>query len=899
MMLLYRRYIFRGISIAVITGLLLGLAWVTAPAAMNGLFLPLVERNWPVNTPMISPVVISELLYNPEGEEPEQEWIEIYHRGTGEIDLSEYKIGDEESQGSGEGMFKFPEGAHLAGGEIIVVANRSVLFEEKYGYKPDFELADSDPDVTEMVKYSNWADGSVNLSNGGDEVIILDGNDRISDAVSWGSSIFAFYPSVRLVSDGHSLERRPANVDSDRALDWVDQVEPDPGGVDFSWPTSTPRPSHTPTGTFTMTSTETSCPPIHLLISEVLFDPVDSSDPVGEWIELYNSGGSSLDMACVRVGDEEKWGDGEGMYRFPQEARLSPGDTIVIAYQATAFEALYDSSPDFEFSNSDPDVLDMERDSNWGQGSLNLSNGGDEVLLLNEDNWVIDAVSWGSSTFAFDPSISLVVNGHSLERRPADVDNDSATDWQDQPVPNPGQVDLTFRTGTPTLTQSSTPSPTSTQTPTITRTPTETLEPCGVADLLITEFLYDPLDSTDPDGEWLEIYNPENSQVNLACIKVGDEETQGGGESMLRFPNGAHLSGGEVLVVAYRASSFFSKYGFYPDYEVQDSSAFVQNLLNYSFWASGSMNLSNEGDDIILLDGEDHLSDSVSWGSSHYAFDPPVNLVDAGTSLERRPADRDTNTASDWVGQSDPHPGAIDLSEPTLTPSPIPTPTSTATRTPTLVPTRTSTPTRTITPTRTTTPTRTATPTRTTTFTSTPTMTKTPSGTLIINEILADPSHTLGDANGDGRANQVEDEFVELVNNLTTPMDISGWSIGDAIGTRHIFPQGSVVSPGCAVVVFGGGSPTGSFGNCLVQIASTGSLGLNDLGDVFYVWYPDGTEMASSTFGPEAGDNQSITRDPDIFGEEPFVKHSYATGSAGTPFSPGTLINGDPFTGCP
>jgi hypothetical protein len=108
-MLSYRRYILRGVSIAVITALLLGLAWVTAPAAMNGLFLPLVERNWPVNTPMISPIVISELLYNPEGEEPEQEWIEIYHRGTSEVDLGEYKIGDEESQGSGEGMFKFPE----------------------------------------------------------------------------------------------------------------------------------------------------------------------------------------------------------------------------------------------------------------------------------------------------------------------------------------------------------------------------------------------------------------------------------------------------------------------------------------------------------------------------------------------------------------------------------------------------------------------------------------------------------------------------------------------------------------------------------------------------------------------------------------------------------------------
>jgi hypothetical protein len=168
---------------------------------------------------------------------------------------------------------------------------------------------------------------------------------------------------------------------------------------------------------------------------------------------------------------------------------------------------------------------------------------------LNGDDWVVDAVSWGNQHL--HSILHFASPGRSFfGARPANLDNDSAMDWQDQPVPHPGQVDLTIPTGTPTLTQ------TSTQTPTITRTPTETLELCGAADLLVTELLYDPLDSTDPDGEWLEIYNPGNSQVNLACIKVGDEETQGGGEGLLRFPNGAHLAGGEVLVVANRPARF-------------------------------------------------------------------------------------------------------------------------------------------------------------------------------------------------------------------------------------------------------------------------------------------------------------------------------------------------------
>lgn len=922
-MLSHQKYILRVFSMVAITGSLLGLAWVTAPAAIYGLFLPLVEGNWPVDTPVIGPLVISEILYNPEGDEPQQEWIEIYHRGTGDVDLSEYKIGDEESQSSGEGMYRFPEGSRLSGGEIIVIANRSALFEIKYGFKPDFELADSDPEVSDMLKYPDWASGIINLGNSGDEVVLLDGNDTVSDAVSWGSSTFAFYPSVKLVQDGHSLERRPAHVDSDRALDWVDQSAPDPGDVDVTWPTSTPSPSHTPTSTSTLTLTAIPCLPIQLLISEVVYDPASSIDPVGEWVELYNPGSSEVNMTCVKVGDEESRGGGEGMYRFPQETLFLPGGTIVIAYQAAAFRAIYGFNPDFEFSDSDSSVPDMERDSSWGQGSFNLSNSGDEILILNGVDWVVDAVSWGSSTFAFDPSVAPIPEDHSLERRPADLDNDSAADWQDQPVPHPGHVDLTFPTGTPTITQTNT------------LTPTETLEPCGEADILISELLYDPLSGIDPDGEWLEIYNPGFSQVNLACIKVGDEETQGGGEGMLRFPSDSHLAGGEVVVVAYRASSFFSIYGFYPNYEIQDSNASIQDLLRYSNWASGSMNLSNTGDEIILMDGEDRLVDAVSWGSSTYAFDPAVDLVEVGNSLERRPANRDTSTASDWVGQSNPGPGEIDLTEPTLTPSPTRTQTSTATRTSTLIPTRTSTPTRTITPTRTATPTRivtptrtitstrtatstktmtptrtitptrtatptkTMTPTRTATLTLTPTLTNTPSGVPIINEIQADPDTVLGDANGDGRANQVEDEFVELANNQGTPMDLSGWSLGDMIGPRHIFPQGTIVSPGCAVVVFGGGAPTGSFGDSLVQIASTGSLGLNDSGDILFVWDVDGMEIASFTFGSEAAYNQSITRDPDIFGEEPFVKHSEANGSGGALFSPGTMVDGSPFAGCP
>lgn len=98
---------------------------------------------------------------------------------------------------------------------------------------------------------------------------------------------------------------------------------------------------------------------------------------------------------------------------------------------------------------------------------------------------------------------------------------------------------------------------------------------------------------------------------------------------------------------------------------------------------------------------------------------------------------------------------------------------------------------------------------------------------LIINEVLYDPSNSglKGDANGDGVYNQDQDEFIELVNNSTEPLDISDYKIYDATALanntpRHIFPKGTVVPAGKAIVVFGGGTPKGAFGNSIVQTAS-------------------------------------------------------------------------------
>ncbi len=157
------------------------------------------------------------------------------------------------------------------------------------------------------------------------------------------------------------------------------------------------------------------------------------------------------------------------------------------------------------------------------------------------------------------------------------------------------------------------------------------------------------------------------------------------------------------------------------------------------------------------------------------------------------------------------------------------------------------------------------------------------SNALVINEIFADPLNTLvGDANGDGTGNLLQDEFIELYNTTETAIDLTGWKLADADQDRHTFLQGTIIPTRGSLVVFGGGTLTSIPG--VVQAATTGSLSLDDDGDTVTLKDASGTVIKTVTYGTEAGDNQSIARNPDFTGD--FVKHTTITTNA-VRFSPG------------
>jgi glycerophosphoryl diester phosphodiesterase len=174
------------------------------------------------------------VVYYPGGSEPNGEWIELYNPGNATITLDDYKVGDEETLGGGEGMYRFPVGSQIGAGHVLVIANHADTFIANYSFAPDFELVETDPNVPNLSPYTSWATGAIILGNLGDEVLVLDADDHVIDAVSWGNSTWAFNPSPAAAPAGHSLERKPANIDTDSAADWRDQTNPEPGEVELT-----------------------------------------------------------------------------------------------------------------------------------------------------------------------------------------------------------------------------------------------------------------------------------------------------------------------------------------------------------------------------------------------------------------------------------------------------------------------------------------------------------------------------------------------------------------------------------------------------------------------------------------------------------------------------------------
>ncbi len=183
-------------------------------------------------------------------------------------------------------------------------------------------------------------------------------------------------------------------------------------------------------------------------------------------------------------------------------------------------------------------TTDMTTETDQGR----LHGGDDEIALINRAGLTIDRVaydrSWGiepGKAWQLDPSV-VTASG-----------NDDASAWCAA-----SEVYATTDTGTPGAENhgcSRHPSP-DTDAPVDTQPPGDTggAGPDEAGEVLITEFMADPVDAADSDGEWLELSNLSGEDLDLGGCVLQDDDA-----NSFEFPAGTALAAGERMVVARSA----------------------------------------------------------------------------------------------------------------------------------------------------------------------------------------------------------------------------------------------------------------------------------------------------------------------------------------------------------
>ena len=162
----------------------------------------------------------------------------------------------------------------------------------------------------------------------------------------------------------------------------------------------------------------------NLLITEVFYHvPVGKTPKEDyEWFEIYNPTTNAVDVTGWSVLDGAP-GIADPLPAFT----IHPGEFVIIAGRTNVFMA---ENPGYSGQ-----VFEVA-DGKIGSG---LNNFGDGVILRDAaSNWV-DAVSYGSSTAAFIPSVPNVGEGWSIVRNPANNDTNGRNDWKPKASPTPGE----------------------------------------------------------------------------------------------------------------------------------------------------------------------------------------------------------------------------------------------------------------------------------------------------------------------------------------------------------------------------------------------------------------------------------------------------------------------------
>jgi predicted extracellular nuclease len=438
--------------------------------------------------------------------------------------------------------------------DIHVINNGGPLVIPAGGYLVLGNNADSGTNGGVAVDYA-YPNGFF-LANGADELVLLDTALTEIDRVEWDGG--PAFPDPT----GASMALISPMLDNNVGSNWCTASTPF-GDGDLGTPGS---------------ANDCVIELPELVINEIMQNPSAVSDSNGEWFEVYNPTGGAIDINGWTIADDD----------FDSHVIANGAPLPVPAGGYLVLGRNADSA-----ANGGVDV-------SYQYEGFFLSNGADELVLLDTFGAEVDRVEWDGGPVFPDP------NGASMALVDPSLDNNDGLNWCEASTLY-GDGDL----GTPGAANDCLPQ------------------------LVINEIMQNPSAVSDSNGEWFELYNPGGEPVDINGWTLLDND----------FDLHVISNGGPLLVPAG---------GYLVLGRNADSGANGGVAVDYQY---ADFFLANGGDEVVLLDTFGIEIDRVEWDGGPVFPDPTgASMSLLGTSL-------DNNDGSNWC-TSTPAFGAGDLGTP-------------------------------------------------------------------------------------------------------------------------------------------------------------------------------------------------------------------------------------------
>lgn len=321
----------------------------------------------------------------------------------------------------------------------------------------------------------------------------------------------------------------------------------------------------------------------NVIINELNYKSSSAND-AGDWIELHNLEGSPVNVSGWYVMDSDT------LYIIPPNTSIAAGGFLVVASEKTKFGGIHNS-----LANS-PALL--------GSSLMSFSGNGEQIALLTNNRCMVDELNYNDSApWPTEPD----GDGPTMALINPSFNNKVAGSW----ASSAASGDLL---GTPAA-SNNIPNPCSTAPPA----------------LVINELNYDSDGANNPSN-WIEIYNPGTSPVNLTNYKINNKGEQ------YKIPSGTTIGAMDYLVFADSLAKF--------DFVIECPPANLHQANTY-------LNFGNGGDLVSIYSfvTNDYgcLIDSVRYNDK---APWPATAAGTGNTLELINTSSDNTIATNWAASN-------------------------------------------------------------------------------------------------------------------------------------------------------------------------------------------------------------------------------------------------------